>query len=176
MGFILFLKSYGGVVGVFRNEPGDALFSAHSFYGQFPIDRNHHDFSILCRQAAVDHQKIPIMYARPDHGISPGPGKKGGGWLANEVGIEVEGTLRIVIRWGRKSRGHSAGIQGKLVLAFAHEAQNPLDLADWQAHRPGRLSVLVAPTGPACSFSSSSLVRHRLLKYVTEFKKSKPFI
>jgi hypothetical protein len=97
--------------------------------------------------------------------------------LADEVGIEIESTLGIVVCWGRKTRRHPAGIERKFVLAFSDKAKHSFDLADRESHRPSGLSVLVTSFRSSGSVSSSSLLCHFLisLKYVTEFKKSKPF-
>ena len=66
------------------------------------------------------------MYARTDHGIPPGPGKKSGSGLADEMGIQIEGTLRIIIRRGGKTRGYPAGIEWQGMLAFLEQSEAPV--------------------------------------------------
>ena len=160
MRFVFFVQGNGGVVGVFGQEPGLAFCPVKAFDCKLAVDGNDDHFAIGCLDAPVHYEQVAVVNSGVDHGISPGPDKKGGSRFTYEVGVQIESTLQVIVSGGWKTGGYSTCVQGQSIFPPLHKAKDALDLAFRNADGPGRLAISIASLGASRPFSSASSYTH----------------
>ena len=62
----------------------------------FPIHDRDHDIVVSRRDRTIDNDFVTVLDAGADHGIPFDREHEGGGFVANQVGVEVQAFFKIL--------------------------------------------------------------------------------
>lgn len=95
--FMIFPDPYGGIVGVFRNQPGGAFSKLESLDSQFTLDCGNDDFPVPWFKSAIDDQEIPVMDSGADHGMTLDPDEEACFRVFDQMCVEVKALIHIIV-------------------------------------------------------------------------------
>lgn len=142
----------GGVGGVLGGEEDLAFDQLEALADQVAAEFGHDDGAVLGLEGPVHHQQVAGEDAGTGHGIARHAEAEGGGFVANEVFVEVETLFEVVIGGGEGARGDAGEIEGDLEglsdLGGAQRAQFGCHgyLRGW-AYGPAEVGESVVPVG-----------------------------
>ena len=102
---VLFFDQARGINMVLGYQLDDTATSVQTLDGEFIVQQSQDDVVVLGRHAAVDHQGVALIDARPRHRVTLHPKEIGGVFVADELFVEIHPLLGVVGCRRRKACG-----------------------------------------------------------------------